>query len=69
MAVCELSETNESSLEISIVLYDQIMSDLTFPLLTRVVNGAGQQSALEMVYVNFRKTVIKMSLGVLWAIY
>lgn len=41
MAVCELSETNESSLEISIVLYDQIMSDLTFPLLTRVVIGIG----------------------------
>lgn len=69
MAVCELSERNESSLEISIVLYDQIMSDLTFPLLTRVVNGIGQQSALEMVYVNFRKTVSKISLGVLWAIH
>ena len=69
MAVCELSERNESSLEISIVLYDQIMSDLTFPLLTRVVNGIGQQSALEMVYVNFRKTVSKISLDVLWAIH
>lgn len=68
MAVCELSERNERSLEISIVLYNQ-MSDLTFPLLTRVLNGIGQQTALEMVYVNFRKTVTKISLDVLWAIH
>lgn len=45
MAVCELSERNESSLEISIVLYNKIMSDFTFPLLTRVVNEIGQQNA------------------------
>ena len=68
MAVCELSERNECSLEISIVLYNQ-MSNLTFPLLTRVLNGIGQQTALEMVYVNFRKTVTKISLDVLWAIH
>lgn len=68
MAVCELSERNERSLEISIVLYNQ-MSNLTFPLLTRVLNGIGQQTALEMVYVNFRKTVTKISLDVLWAIH
>ena len=68
MAVCELSERNERSLEISIVLYNQ-MSDHTFPLLTRVLNGIGQQTALEMVYVNFRKTVTKISLDVLWAIH